>query len=161
LRAGADGLQLTWMDAKVNGEVITPRSGKPVEVNVLWFCALRTMAAFAPLCGESGEAYAALAKQARRGVQRFWNPQAGCCYDVLDGPDGGPDASLRPTQLLAVALTDQLLSRQQTRQVVEICGQGLLTPMRLRSLDPADPRYQGRYGGSPRARLAPAGPPVA
>ncbi|MFN9932779.1 MAG: amylo-alpha-1,6-glucosidase [Cyanobacteriota bacterium] len=152
LHAGAEGLQLTWMDAKVNGEVITPRIGKPVEVNALWFCALRAMAAFAPLCGESGEPYTALAEQARQGFQRFWNPEAGCCFDVLDGPGGGPDASLRPNQLLAVALTDQLLSRPQARQLLEICGQRLLTPMGLRSLDPADPRYQGRYGGSPLER---------
>ncbi len=152
LQAGADGLQLTWMDAKVNSEVITPRIGKPVEVNALWFCALGSMAAFAPLCGESGEAYAALAEQARQGFQRFWNPQAGCCFDLLDGPGGDPDASLRPNQLLAVALTDQLLSPRQARQVLEICGQRLLTPMGLRSLDPADPRYRGRYGGGPVER---------
>ncbi|WP_411876499.1 amylo-alpha-1,6-glucosidase [Vulcanococcus limneticus] len=152
LSAGAEGLQLTWMDAKVNGEVITPRRGKPVEVNVLWSCALRSLARFAPLCGEAAEPYAALAEQARVGFQRFWNPQTGCCFDVLDGPGGHHEAAVRPNQLLAVALTDQLLSPQQARQLLEICGQRLLTPMGLRSLDPRDPRYVGHYGGGPVAR---------
>ncbi|MCP9791869.1 glycogen debranching enzyme family protein [Vulcanococcus limneticus Candia 3F8] len=152
LSAGAEGLQLTWMDAKVNGEVITPRRGKPVEVNVLWYCALRCLARFAPLCGEAAEPYAALAEQARVGFQRFWNPQTGCCFDVLDGPGGNHEAAVRPNQLLAVALTDQLLSAQQARQLLEICGQRLLTPMGLRSLDLRDPRYVGHYGGGPVAR---------
>ncbi len=152
LRAGAEGLQLTWMDAKVNGEVITPRRGKPVEVNALWFCALRTMERFAALCGESGEAYAELAERARCGFQRFWNPAAGCCFDVLDGPDGAPDAALRPNQLLALAPSDELLSPQQARRLLEVCGQHLLTPLGLRSLDPRDPRYRGHYGGGPLQR---------
>ncbi|MFO7628784.1 MAG: amylo-alpha-1,6-glucosidase [Prochlorococcaceae cyanobacterium] len=152
LRAGAEGLQLTWMDAKVNGEMFTPRIGKPVEVNVLWFCALRTMASFAALLGESGAAYAALAVQVHRGFQRFWNRETGCCFDVLDGPAGGHDAALRPNQLLAVALSDALLEPSQARQVVEVCGRQLLTPMGLRSLDPGDPHYQGHYGGGPVQR---------
>ena len=152
LWAGAEGLQLTWMDAKVNGMVITPRRGKPVEVNALWFCALRSLARFAPLCGEAAEPYAALAEQARLGFQRFWNPQTGCCFDVLDGPDGHHEAAVRPNQLLAVALTDQLLSPEQARQLLAVCGQQLLTPMGLRSLDPQDPLYQGHYGGGPVAR---------
>ncbi|MFN9644157.1 MAG: amylo-alpha-1,6-glucosidase [Cyanobacteriota bacterium] len=155
LRAGAPGVQLTWMDAKVYGEVITPRIGKPVEVNALWCCALRTIARFAELCGASGAAYGALAEEARCGFQRFWNPAMGCCFDVLDGPDGSDGAwaaALRPNQLLAVALTDALLSPEQARQVVAICGQRLLTPHGLRSLDPDDPAYQGHYGGGPEAR---------
>jgi predicted glycogen debranching enzyme len=152
LRAGEEGLQLTWMDAKVNGEVITPRIGKPVEVNVLWCCALRTMAGFAALCGEPGGPYAELAEAARRGFQRFWNHANGYCFDVLDGPDGSPEEALRPNQLLAVALTDGLLSGEQARQVVAVCGQQLLTPVGLRSLDPRHPAYQGHYGGSPLAR---------
>jgi predicted glycogen debranching enzyme len=152
LRAGVEGLQLTWMDAKVNGEVITPRIGKPVEVNALWCCALDTIAHFAVLCGESGDGYAALAEEARRGFQRFWNGAKGYCFDVLDGPDGTPDEALRPNQLLAVALTDALLSAEQARQVVAVCGQQLLTPVGLRSLDPRHPAYQGHYGGSPLQR---------
>jgi predicted glycogen debranching enzyme len=157
LRAGAEGLQLTWMDAKVDGQVITPRIGKPVEVNALWYCALRSMARFAALVGEGGEAengqaYAALAERARLGFGRFWNGAASCCFDVLDPPGGGADPSLRPNQLLAVALTDELLSPARTRRLLEVCGQRLLTPMGLRSLDPADPRYRGHYGGGPLQR---------
>jgi glycogen debranching enzyme len=152
LRAGEGGLQLTWMDAKVNGEVITPRIGKPVEVNVLWFCALRTMARFAEICGVPAEGYAVLAEAARWGFQRFWNPPAACCFDVLDRPDGGHDTAVRPNQLLAIALTDELLTQQQAKHVLAVCGQNLLTPVGLRSLDPRDPAYQGHYGGSPDAR---------
>jgi predicted glycogen debranching enzyme len=152
LRAGEEGLQLTWMDAKVNGEVITPRIGKPVEVNALWCCALRTMVGFAALYGEPGGPYAELAEAARRGFQRFWNQATGYCFDVLDGPDGSPEEALRPNQLLAVALTNGLLSKQQARQVVAVCGQQLLTPVGLRSLDPRHPAYQGHYGGGPLAR---------
>ncbi len=152
LRAGAEGLQLTWMDARVNGLVITPRIGKPVEVNVLWFCALRSMARFAELVGEDPGPYAALAEQARIGFQRFWNAAAGCCFDGLDGPDGRPDPSVRPNQLLAVALTDELLNPAQARGLLAVCGQRLLTPVGLRSLDPADPRYRGHYGGGPLQR---------
>jgi len=152
LRAGEQGLQLTWMDAKVNGEVITPRIGKPVEVNALWCCALRTMAGFAELCGERSEGYGALAEEARRGFQRFWNGALGYCFDVLDGPDGTYEEALRPNQLLAVTLTDGLLSWPQARQVVAVCGQQLLTPLGLRSLDSRHPAYQGHYGGCPLAR---------
>ncbi|MFN7679056.1 MAG: amylo-alpha-1,6-glucosidase, partial [Cyanobacteriota bacterium] len=152
LRAGEAGLQLTWMDAKVNGEVITPRIGKPVEVNVLWYRALRAMAHFAAICGASAEGYGALAEEARQGFQRFWNGSAGCCFDVLDGPDGRHDSTVRPNQLLAVALTDDLLTPQQARRVLAVCGSRLLTPMGLRSLEPADPAYRGHYGGDPVAR---------
>ena len=152
LTAGAEGLQLTWMDAKVNGEVITPRIGKPVEVNALWFCALRAMAHFADVCGEPGHLYAALAEEAQRGFQRFWNAEAGCCFDVLDGPDGSPEEALRPNQLLAVALTNALLTPEQAKQVLAACGQHLLTPVGLRSLDPRHPDYQGHYSGGPVAR---------
>ena len=152
LRAGAEGTQLTWMDAKVNGEVITPRIGKPVEVNVLWFCALRTLSRFAALTGHPTAPTDTLAEQARQGFQRFWNARAGCGFDVLDGPDGVPEAALRPNQLLAVSLTDELLTPEQARQVVAICGQELLTPYGLRSLDPHEPAYQGQYGGGPLAR---------
>jgi predicted glycogen debranching enzyme len=154
LRAGASGTQLTWMDAKVNGEVITPRIGKPVEVNALWCRALESMAHFAALIGDgdAATAHAALAERARCGFQRFWNPAAGCCFDVLDGPDGSHDDAVRPNQLLAVALSDRLLDSAQSRQLLAICEQRLLTPMGLRSLDPADRRYQGHYGGDPLAR---------
>ena len=152
LRAGAEGLQLTWMDAKVNGEVITPRIGKPVEVNALWFCALRSMVDFAAVVGAPAQPYAALAEQVRCGFQRFWNPALGCCFDVLDAPGGGHEDAVRPNQLLAVALTDALLSPDRARRLLALCNQRLLTPVGLRSLDPADPRYRGSYGGGPYSR---------
>jgi predicted glycogen debranching enzyme len=152
LRAGEEGLQLTWMDAKVNGEVITPRIGKPVEVNALWINALRAMARFADLAGHASASYDRLAEVARQGFQRFWNTATRCCFDVLDGPDGQHDAALRPNQLLAVTLTDGLLTSEQARDVVRLCGQQLLTPFGLRSLDPDHPAYQGHYGGGPVAR---------
>ena len=153
-RAGSDGLQLTWMDAKVNGEVITPRSGKPVEVNALWCSALRSIAAFEALCGEpaAAERCAQLAAEAQRSFQRFWNPATGCCFDLLDGPDGEADASIRPNQLLALAFNDPLLKPNQERQLVAVVGARLVTPLGMRSLDPADPRYQGHYGGGPVER---------
>ncbi|MBM5816416.1 MAG: glycogen debranching protein [Cyanobacteria bacterium K_Offshore_surface_m2_239] len=152
LRAGEEGLQLTWMDAKVNGEVITPRIGKPVEVNALWINALRAMARFADLAGHASAPYDRLAETARQGFQRFWNSAARCCFDVLDGPDGHHDAALRPNQLLAVTLTEGLLSGEQARAVVRACGQQLLTPLGLRSLDPDHPAYQGTCSGGPAAR---------
>ncbi|MEB3260746.1 MAG: amylo-alpha-1,6-glucosidase [Cyanobacteriota bacterium] len=152
LRAGVEGLQLTWMDAKVNGEVITPRIGKPVEVNALWINALEIMGRFATLADQNSAPYDHLAATARHGFQRFWNPETRCCVDVLDGPDGEPDGALRPNQLLAVTLSAGLLTPDQARQVVQACGQRLLTPFGLRSLDPDHPAYQGRYGGDPVAR---------
>ena len=152
LRAGEEGLQLTWMDAKVNGEVITPRIGKPVEVNALWINALRATARFAVLAGEASAPYDHLAEAAQQGFQRFWNPETRWCFDVLDGPDGSHDGALRPNQLLAVTLTEGLLTPDQARQVVRACGQRLLTPFGLRSLDPDHPAYQGHYGGDPVAR---------
>jgi glycogen debranching enzyme len=110
------------------------------------------MAHFAELCGERSEGYGALAEEAQRGFQRFWNEATGFCFDVLDGPDGSPEEALRPNQLLAVALTDGLLSGPQARKVVTVCGQQLLTPVGLRSLDPRHPAYQGHYGGGPVER---------
>ena len=154
LHAGEEGLQLTWMDAKVNGEVITPRIGKPVEVNALWCCALATIAEFEELCGDPNAARqcAELAAEARLGFGRFWNEQAGCCFDVLDGPDGEPDATIRPNQLLTLTLSDQLLRPEQSRRMLAVVGEQLLTPMGLRSLDPRDPRYLGTYAGGPIER---------
>ncbi|MFM7314084.1 MAG: amylo-alpha-1,6-glucosidase, partial [Cyanobium sp.] len=154
LRAGAEGLQLTWMDAKVNGEVITPRVGKPVEVNALWCSALRTIASMEEQCGDPAAARSVtrLAESARAGFARFWNEAAGCCFDLLDGPDGGPDATIRPNQLLALTLPEPLLSQAQGRRLLAVVGEHLLTPMGLRSLSPQDARYQGRYGGGPVSR---------
>ena len=149
--AGEPGMQLTWMDAKVGGQAVTPRAGKPVEVNALWYNALMAQAQFAAALGKPSAAYADLAARARRGFARFWNPQANCCFDVIDGP-GGHDASLRPNQLLAVSLEASPLDAGQQRAVVELCAREFLTSFGLRSLSPRDPQYRGHYRGNAAER---------
>ena len=151
LYAGEEGLQLTWMDAKVDDWVVTPRIGKPVEVNALWYNALRTMAKLARRVGKPHQEYEAIADRALVRFVRFWNPDLGYCYDVLDGPDGH-DASLRPNQIFAVSLPESPLTAAQQKGVVEACGQALLTSHGLRSLDPNHPDYQGHYRGDQRQR---------
>jgi predicted glycogen debranching enzyme len=153
LYAGEPGVQLTWMDAKVDDWVVTPRIGKPVEVNALWYNALRVMASFARLLGEPPERYGARAEQARVGFARFWNDEVGYCYDVLDGPDGN-DPALRPNQLFAVSLPHSPLPPERQKAVVDACGRHLLTSHGLRSLDPRHPDYKGHHGGDRRTRDA-------
>ncbi|QLE54677.1 amylo-alpha-1,6-glucosidase [Nostoc sp. TCL26-01] len=147
LYAGESGVQLTWMDAKVGDWVVTPRIGKPVEVNALWYNALRIMAKFARLLGKPHQEYEAMADRAKSRFDRFWNDDLGYCYDVIDSPDGD-DLSLRPNQILAVSLTESPLTPTQQRSVVEACGRMLLTSHGLRSLSADHPQYQGKYGGN-------------
>jgi glycogen debranching enzyme len=147
LRAGEGDSQLTWMDARHDGRSVTPRIGKPVEVNALWHGALTAMAAFAARLDEDPTPYRAMAERTRAGFARFWCEERGHCFDVLDGPDGAADASLRPNQLLALSLPDRLLPPRQERSVLRRCARHLLTSHGLRSLDPLDPRYRGRYAG--------------
>ncbi len=144
--AGEAGVQLTWMDAKVDNWVVTHRIGKPVEINALWYNALQAMAGFADLLGEPIEAYRALAAQTQAGFGRFWQAEMGYCYDVLDGPDGH-DGRLRPNQLLAISLTHSPLTPEQQRSALDACARHLLTAHGLRSLSPDDPEYIGEYGG--------------
>lgn len=151
LYAGEPGIQLTWMDAKVGDWVVTPRVGKPVEVNALWYHALCTMAEFAKILDEPSATYEQAAERAREGFARFWSAELGYCYDVLDGPEGDDD-TLRPNQLLAVSLPHSPLTPKQQRAVVEVCEVSLLTPRGLRSLARDDPRFVGRYGGDLFAR---------
>jgi len=148
LRAGEPGIQLTWMDAKVDGTVITPRIGKPVEVNALWYNALQTMAQFARALKDEQHAaeYAEMAVAARIGFQRFILPDHGGLFDVLDGPDGN-DGSIRPNQIFAVSLPFSPLDKANQQDVVAICEKRLLTPYGLRSLDQADPAYRPHYEG--------------
>lgn len=153
LHAGEEGVQLTWMDAKVNDWVVTPRIGKPVEINALWYNALRTLADFAALLGEEAKPYTEMAEKAQAGFGRFWQADLGYCYDVLDGPDGH-DGSLRPNQLLAVSLPYSPLSTAQQRSLVDACARHLLTAHGLRSLSPDDKTYIGHYGGDQRKRDA-------
>ncbi len=148
LYAGEPGLQLTWMDSKVGDWVVTPRIGKPVEVNALWYNALIIMSDFARALGMASAEYETMAQRAQSGFQRFWNESASCCFDVIDGPDGS-DASLRPNQLLAVSLSASPLAPSQQRAMVDTCARYLLTSHGLRSLASIDPRYQGHYGGDP------------
>jgi predicted glycogen debranching enzyme len=153
LRAGAEGLALTWMDARVDGVPVTPRHGKPVEVNALWYNALTAMVAFARRLGRPQDAYAQMVRRVGHAFERYWNAEAGCLYDVIDGPQGD-DAAVRPNQLLAVSLPDTPLPAARRRAVLETCARVLLTPYGLRSLAPDDPCYRGRYAGSTPARDA-------
>jgi predicted glycogen debranching enzyme len=154
LYAGEAGVQLTWMDAKVGDWVVTPRIGKPIEINALWYSALRTMAKFARQIGKPHQEYEAIADRTLSKFSRFWNPDLECCYDVLDGPDGD-DASVRPNQIFAVSLPGTganghapLLTAAQQQGVVDTCERLLLTSHGLRSLAPNQPQYQGHYGGN-------------
>ncbi len=151
LYAGELAVQLTWMDAKVGDWVVTPRQGKPVEVNALWYNALRIMAEFAGKLGTSDAEYQKLADRTLAGFSRFWNEERGYCYDVIDTPDGD-DSSLRPNQIFAVSLPYSPLPRGRQRAVVEICGRSLLTSYGLRSLAATEPNYIGHYGGTPVER---------
>ncbi|MEA5624299.1 amylo-alpha-1,6-glucosidase [Nostoc sp. UHCC 0251] len=147
LYAGVAGVQLTWMDAKVDDWVVTPRIGKPIEVNALWYNALRTMAKFARQLGKPHQEYEAMADRAKYRFSRFWNEETGYCYDVVDSPDGD-DSALRPNQIFAVSLPESPLTPAQQRSVVEACGRMLLTSHGLRSLAPDHPQYQDKYGGN-------------
>jgi predicted glycogen debranching enzyme len=151
LYAGEEGIQLTWMDAKVEEWVVTPRIGKPVEINALWYNALHIMAGFADQFYKEGAPYATLADKVQSGFGRFWNESMGYCYDVLDGP-GGKDGSLRPNQLLAISLPHSPLTPEQQRSIVDACARHLLTAHGLRSLSPDDSDYIGQYVGDRRKR---------
>lgn len=146
LYAGEKGVQLTWMDIKIGDWVVTPRIGKPVEVNALWYNALRTMANFARLIGKPHKKYDMMAEIALAAFGRFWNSKAGYCYDGIDGPDGD-DPTLRPNQIFAVSLPQSPITPAQQKGVVDACARSLLTSHGLRSLTPEHPQYRGHYGG--------------
>ena len=151
LAAGEPGVQLTWMDAKVGDWVVTPRIGKPVEINALWYNALRAMVGFARRLHEPAQELELMAARVEAGFQRFWSARDGWCFDVIDGPEGD-DATLRPNQVFAVSLTHSPLMPAQRRAVVDACARHLVTSYGMRSLAPFDPRFVGRYGGDARAR---------
>jgi predicted glycogen debranching enzyme len=154
LYAGGPGVQLTWMDAKVGDWVVTPRTGKPVEVNALWINALETIAEFARLLARPSAGYEKLSAKAQKNFQKFWNEERGCCFDVIDVPGVGNDAALRPNQIFGVSLPVSPLTEEQRKAVVDVCAQHLLTSYGLRSLAPGEPGYQGHYSGGPRDRDA-------
>jgi predicted glycogen debranching enzyme len=151
LCASDPGWQLTWMDAKVGGRVVTPRMGKPVEVNALWYHSLMVMESLAEWLGEAERRFGEAAGRVRRSFQRFWSDELGFCFDVIDGPEGN-DPALRPNQLMAVSLRHSPLRPDRMRAVVDICARALFTPVGLRTLGRRDPDYHGRYGGGPVER---------
>ena len=141
------------MDAKVGDWVVTPRHGKPVEIQALWYNALRTMAGLAQRFGEDtdGAHYEQLANQARNSFcEQFWNESTGCLFDVVNG--GDRDGAIRPNQIFAVSLFHGMLSRERAKRVVAAVERHLLTPYGLRTLAPSDPQYRGRYEGNPWSR---------
>ncbi|MGZ3716257.1 MAG: amylo-alpha-1,6-glucosidase, partial [Ktedonobacterales bacterium] len=157
LRAGAPGVQLTWMDAKVGDWVVTPRWGKPVEINALWYAALATMGDWARRLGRDAASYDGLRQAVERSfMPRFWYAAGGYLYDVIDveGRPGALDRSLRPNQLFALTLARPLIPEAQARSILALVERELLTPKGLRTLAPDDPRYIGTYGGDQRARDA-------
>jgi predicted glycogen debranching enzyme len=153
LASGEPGVQLTWMDAKVGDWVVTPRRGKPVEVQALWYNTLCIMDDFAGQFGNDAaqKRYRNMAVVASWAFNRlFWNEKNGCLYDVVS--DGPPDSSIRPNQIFAVSLPHNMLSPERARRVIEKVHQHLLTPYGLRSLAPSDPQYRGRYSGDVTCR---------
>ncbi len=151
VRQGAPGVQLTWMDARVDNWVVTPREGKPVEINALWYNAQLTMLGFARKLKRSHEPFDQRARVIEKGFARFWNPETGCLFDVLDGPDGH-DAKIRPNQIFAVSLPDSPLNAAQRRAVVDTCGRLLVTSHGMRSLAPDEAEYHGIFTGDRRTR---------
>ena len=150
LCSGEPGVQLTWMDAKVGDWVVTPRHGKAVEIQALWYNALRIMEDLARRFKDAARRlrYAEMAALARRNFNaQFWNESADCLYDVIDGD--ARDASIRPNQVFAVSLAHTMLSDEKARSVLAVVERDLLTPYGLRSLAPNDPQYRGRYAGDP------------
>jgi predicted glycogen debranching enzyme len=156
LRQGAEGYQLTWMDAKVDDWVVTPRRGKAVEINALWYNALRLMEHW--VAEEQGvQAAQGLHEHAERAKasfnERFWYPDGGYLYDVVDGP-AGDDSACRPNQLLAVSLDYPVLECAHWKEVLRVVQDRLVTPVGLRTLAPDHPDYKAQYHGDLRARDA-------
>jgi len=157
LRQGAPGYQLTWMDAKVGDWVVTPRRGKAVEINALWYNALRLLEKW--LNDEGRDANAAEITRAADRVsdsfnRRFWYQQGGYLYDVVDAEGGGDDASCRPNQVLSISLDFPVLEKSRWKTVMDVVTERLLTPVGLRSLAPGSPDYKSKYYGDLRSRDA-------
>ena len=151
--AGQEGVQLTWMDAKVGDWVVTPRSGKAVEINALWYNAVAVAqklarafgdASFEEMCAHTKKKTAASFEAA------FWNTDTNCLYDVLDGEN--KDGSVRPNQIFALSLPNRMLPREREQSILQVVHDELVTPYGLRSLSRRDPAYAGHYGGDPHER---------
>jgi predicted glycogen debranching enzyme len=158
LAQGAPGYQLTWMDAKVDDWVVTPRRGKAVEINALWYNALKLMEMWGRDRGdEEAAAFGERAERMRRSFnERFWFEDGRYLYDVVDteAPAGRADAKCRPNQVLAIALDNPVLARERWEPVMRTVRDRLLTPVGLRSLSPGDPDFKPKYYGDLRARDA-------
>ena len=156
LRQGQEGYQLTWMDAKVDDWVVTPRRGKPVEINALWYNALRLLQQWLSEEDQPGKAreLAAHAKRARASFnERFWYRDEAYLFDVIDG-EHGSDAACRPNQLLAISLRHPVLESAKWPSVLQTVHRRLVTPVGLRSLAPGHPNYKAKYFGDLRSRDA-------
>ena len=153
LYSGEPGVQLTWMDAKVGDWVVTPRQGKAVEIQALWYNALRVMEHLAGRFKDTKakKQYAILAENTRSSFNRqFWNDELKCLFDVVDGEMR--DSSIRPNQIFAVSLTNSMVTQERAESILQVVERELLTPRGLRSLSPNDSRYIARYEGDPRNR---------
>jgi predicted glycogen debranching enzyme len=154
LYAGLPGQQLTWMDARIGSWVVTPRMGKPVEIEALWYNALKIFASLLTLQGEeeAAEAISEKADHAKNSFeQKYWYEKGNYLYDNLD-ENGNPDPALRPNQLFAISLPFHLIEGEKANAVLDTVRAKLCTPVGLRSLSPDDPKYSGHYGGSPFSR---------
>ena len=154
---GEDGYQLTWMDAKMGDWVVTPRRGKAVEINALWYNALELLANWLDETGDEASAnrYRDHAERARRSFnERFWYDEGGYLYDVIDTPDGRNDNSIRPNQIFAISLDHPVLQKDRWASVLAVVEKELLTPVGLRSLSPHHPDYKENYHGDLKTRDA-------
>ncbi len=153
LTSGTEGEQLTWMDARVGDWVVTPRRGKPVEIQALWYnavCVLEELSYRFEAYGTAGK-YAKMASKAKRSFRtHFWNAETDCLFDVIDGDTR--DGSIRPNQLIAVSLRYSMVTRERALKILRVVERDLVTPYGLRSLAPSDPKYVGQYGGDPKRR---------
>jgi predicted glycogen debranching enzyme len=157
LKQGQEGYQLTWMDAKVGDWVVTPRRGKAVEINALWYNALILLAGWLREEGDASQAnfLSDTAARTRESFnRRFWFEGGGYLYDVVDAESGGDDNSCRPNQVLAISLDHPVLDESRWQPVMQVVTERLLTPVGLRSLAPGNPDYKPKYYGDLRARDA-------
>jgi predicted glycogen debranching enzyme len=157
LRQGADGYQLTWMDAKVDNWVVTPRRGKAVEINALWYNALCVAASWSEIVGDASQAnqlYSEASAVYESFNSKFWAKELNYCYDVVDQEGGGNDTSLRPNQILSISLPHAVLAEDKWQTVLNVIREQLVTPVGLRSLAPSDPNFKAHYDGDLRARDA-------
>ncbi|OPY54756.1 MAG: Amylo-alpha-1,6-glucosidase [Methanosaeta sp. PtaU1.Bin112] len=144
----ASGPALTWMDARLDGQPVSPRSGKCCEINALWYSALRDMQKLTDALGRSQDIeFASLAEEVKKSYLKYWNSETGCLFDVIDHED----ASIRPNQIIAAGIAD-LLPDVMKMSIFDVVTRELLTPFGLRTLSPRDPRYIGRYEGDMRHR---------